>query len=154
MPISRRVLLLGGGVCLATVATVAVGQNVFYSFLTEDVETDEIDPVQAHRLALSGSIVLVDIRRPDEWARTGSGEAAHQLDMRREDFVSALTELAGGDTDRPIALICARGVRSARLTNRLTEAGFTKIINVPEGMLGSADGPGWIARGLPVKSAP
>ena len=34
--------------------------------------------------------------------------------------------------------------------NLLAENGFSKVINIPEGMLGSSDGPGWIARGLPL----
>ncbi|MCX8952452.1 rhodanese-like domain-containing protein, partial [Ruegeria sp. NA] len=37
------------------------------------------------------------------------------------------------------------------LSNRLIEAGFTNIIDVPEGMLGSAAGPGWVRTGLPVR---
>jgi len=34
----------------------------------------------------------------------------------------------------------------------LTEAGFTQVYNVKEGMAGSAAGPGWIARGLPLQA--
>ncbi len=105
---------------------------------------------EAHSAALAGDILLIDIRRPDEWTRTGIGEGAEPLDMRREDFVTALSQLADGNTARPIALICARGVRSRRMTNILTEAGFGQIIDVPEGMLGSGAGPGWLKSGLPV----
>ena len=94
----------------------------------------------------------MDIRTPKEWQSTGIGEGAQTLDMRREDFVPALARLTQGDKSAAIALICARGVRSARLSNRLTEAGFTNIIDVPEGMLGSAAGPGWVRAGLPVNN--
>mgnify|MGYP001798245508 CR=1 FL=1 len=104
----------------------------------------------AHDAALSGAVVLVDIRRPDEWATTGIGEGAVPLDMRRDDFVTALSALADGETAAPVALICARGVRSKRLSGRLAAAGFTNIIDVPEGMLGSGAGPGWLRAGLPV----
>jgi rhodanese-related sulfurtransferase len=106
---------------------------------------------EAHRQATAGTIVLVDIRRPDEWKRTGIGAGAHPIDMRRDDFIAALQRVAGADKDAAIALICARGVRSARLSNRLTEAGFTRIIDVPEGMLGSRAGPGWLKKKLPVE---
>jgi len=109
-----------------------------------------LDPAMAFAAAEAGAILLVDIRRPDEWARTGVGQGAVPLDMRRADFAAALHSLAGGDTGRPIALICARGVRSRRLGQTLTEAGFTRILDVPEGMLGSGAGPGWLARDLPV----
>jgi hypothetical protein len=36
------------------------------------------------------------------------------------------------------------------MSARLAEAGFTGIVDVPEGMLGSSAGPGWLARDLPV----
>lgn len=104
----------------------------------------------AHRAALDGAVLLIDIRRPDEWALTGVGEGAVPLDMRREDFIDALLELVAQDRARSIALICARGVRSRHLGAKLARAGFTRIIDVPEGMLGSGAGPGWIKHGLPV----
>lgn len=107
---------------------------------------------EAHAAALAQQVTLIDIRRPDEWAQTGIGEAAHPLDMRRDDFEGELSQLLGGDRTAPVALICARGVRSARLANRLTEGGFTAVIDVPEGMLGSAAGPGWLGARLPVRA--
>ncbi|WP_210405364.1 rhodanese-like domain-containing protein [Rhodophyticola sp. CCM32] len=126
------------------------GQNLFYSLLRPEITADTVSADEAYHLLAEGSIILIDIRRPDEWAATGSPEGAIQLDMRRDDFVPALTDLVEGRTDAPIALICARGVRSARVSNRLNDAGFTDIMDVPEGMLGSAAGPGWLARDLPV----
>lgn len=139
---TRRNLLLGAGALIAGGAAVWAVQPGF--------EGDELTPDAAHKAVVAGEILLIDIRRPDEWARTGVGEGAAPLDMRRDDFVAALTELAGGDTSRPIALICARGVRSDRMSLRLEKAGFTQIIDVPEGMLGSRAGPGWLGRSLPV----
>lgn len=70
--------------------------------------------------------------------------------MRHAGFIAELDALTGARKDVPIALICARGVRSARLSIALTEAGYTRVINVPEGMLGSDVGQGWIETGLPV----
>ncbi|MEM9550768.1 MAG: rhodanese-like domain-containing protein [Pseudomonadota bacterium] len=107
---------------------------------------------EAHKLAGRGDIVLIDIRRPDEWKRTGIGEGAHAIDMRRDDFIEAMTAVAGDDKTAPVALICAAGVRSARLSRRLTEAGYSNIIDVPEGMLGSSAGPGWVRSGLPTRA--
>lgn len=117
-----------------------------------EFEGTEMTPEQAHQAALAGDILLIDIRRPDEWQKTGVGEGAQMLDMRRKDFVPALTELAGGNVSKPIAVICAAGVRSDRTSLMLEKAGFTHIIDVPEGMLGSRAGPGWLKRGLPVVS--
>ena len=106
----------------------------------------------AHAMAVTGEIVLIDIRRPDEWERTGIGEGAVPLDMRRPDFEAKLAILSGPTREIPVALICARGVRSARLGRRLAAAGFDSILDVPQGMLGSAAGPGWLERGLPVRA--
>lgn len=147
---SRRALLAGciGG---AAIAAVTMANNDFlYELITPSNDARAMSAPDAHAAALRGDIILIDIRRPDEWAATGSGEGAHRVDLRRDDFVDVLTTLTRGDKDASIALICARGVRSARTANRLAEAGFTRIIDVPEGMLGSAAGPGWLARELPL----
>jgi rhodanese-related sulfurtransferase len=109
-----------------------------------------LSATEAFAKAATGKITLIDIRTPEEWAETGSGVGAQRLDMRRDDFVSALEKLLGGDRTKPVALICARGVRSSRLSRTLREGGYTNIIDVPEGMLGSYAGPGWLERGLPV----
>lgn len=116
------------------------------------VDENDIDAGEAFRKAKAGEILLVDIRRPDEWSRSGIPAGAVPLDMRRADFIEALLHHLGGDTDRYVALICARGVRSGRLAAALANAGFARIIDVPEGMKGSGAGPGWIARGLPVQA--
>ncbi len=142
--IGRRALVAGG-------AAAALGAGLVGRALTRDAFAGEaLDPEAAHRAALSGEVMLIDIRRPDEWQDTGVGEGAVPLDLRRADFVAAAGALLDGDRSRPVALICARGVRSDRTAARLAEAGFARVIDVPEGMLGSAVGPGWLARGLPV----
>ena len=135
--ISRRKMLFGlAGVSVAGAGAYA-GPNLFYTAITPDSSAGVLTPPEAHAAAKAGDIILIDIRRPDEWAKTGSPDAGHRVDLRVDDFA-------------PIALICARGVRSARTSNVLAEAGFTNIIDVPEGMLGSGSGPGWIKRGLPL----
>ncbi len=140
--INRRNLLLAAGA--AAVASAGMWA------LRPEFEGAEMTPPEAHKAAAEGQILLVDIRRPDEWKKTGVGEGSHPIDMRRKDFVDALLELTDGNRSRPVALICAAGVRSDRLSLKLEKAGFTRIINVPEGMTGSRSGPGWVGRGLPV----
>ncbi|MDC0343626.1 rhodanese-like domain-containing protein [bacterium] len=145
----RSVLSLGG------VAIIASGYAAWsYTHPQAAAGSLSLSAQDAHRGAVDGAFVLVDIRRPDEWALTGIGAGALPLDMRREDFIVALDKITGSDRSRPVALICARGVRSARMTERLRQAGFTNLIDVPEGMLGSRAGPGWLAKGLPVAAAP
>ena len=105
---------------------------------------------EAHRRAVAGEILLVDVRNPDEWRRTGLGEGAHAISMQDPDLVAKVTQAAGGDKARPVALICAAGARSAHVAAVLARNGFTDLHNVDEGMMGSAAGPGWLGRRLPV----
>jgi rhodanese-related sulfurtransferase len=128
----------------------AAGMLAFASSSIPSIAASVLTAPQAFAKAATGKITLVDIRTPEEWAETGTGAGAQRLDMRRVDFVSALDKLIGGDRSKPVALICARGVRSSRLSRVLRESGYTNIIDVPEGMLGSYAGPGWLERGLPV----
>ncbi len=113
-----------------------------------------LSPPEAHARAAAGMLWLIDIRRPDEWRATGIGEGALPIDGRRIDFEDVLQAVVAGAPPRPVALICARGVRSARASARMAGAGLARVLDVPEGMLGSWAGPGWIARGLPVVRVP
>lgn len=143
---TRRGLLVLGGVGIVSGGAVAAQ---WYNVLAVNGQS-ALSPPDARMAALDGDILLIDIRRPDEWSRTGVGEGAVPIDMRRKDFVEELLKHSNGDRSVPVALICARGVRSRRMSDRLEQAGFTNIIDVPEGMLGSGAGPGWLKRGLPV----
>ncbi|MEO1138300.1 MAG: rhodanese-like domain-containing protein [Pseudomonadota bacterium] len=144
--LSRRAVLAGSALL---VAGAAGGWAVFSR---PSFAGDALSVAEAHSAAVGGDVFLIDIRRPDEWHRTGIGEGAHAIDMRRKDFITMLNQVTGGDKSAPVALICARGVRSARLSNRLVEAGYTNIIDVPEGMLGSSAGPGWLSSDLPTRA--
>jgi rhodanese-related sulfurtransferase len=139
--LSRRLVLI------MPLAFLAAGSA--YTLMRPALAGPTLDAETAFKRAQSGEITLVDIRQPQEWAETGSPQGAHRLDLLSPDFLDRLSELAKGDPARPIALICASGGRSARTAQALTEAGFTNVLDVSEGMLGSSAGPGWIARGLP-----
>jgi rhodanese-related sulfurtransferase len=112
-----------------------------------------IDAMTAHGMVVSGGMVLVDIRRPDEWRQTGVPENGHLITMHQNGaaFVNAILAAAGGDIEKPVGLICATGVRSAHVQNYLTRFGFKSVYNVAPGMLGSRFGIGWIRAGLPVR---
>lgn len=109
--------------------------------------------------ATKGGVTIVDVRSPREWRQTGVATGARMVTIHNpkgiKAFVAAMTSAVGGDKSRPVALICAAGVRSARAVRILTAAGFTKLKNISEGMLGRPDaGPGWLKRGLPVTPCP
>lgn len=147
MRFSRRTVLLG----LTAASGGVVGVASVKSVQSQPAASpDTLTTAQAHAALRDGLIMLVDIRRPDEWRATGIAQGAVAIDMRRDDFVDAVRAFRT-DPSLPIALICARGVRSRRTFNALRDAGLTNIIDVPEGMLGSRAGPGWIAAGLPME---
>lgn len=112
-------------------------------------EISYMDPDAAHKAALAGEIILIDIRRPDEWLDTNVAEGAIGLDMRADDFVPTLVALRRANPDTPIALICRTGNRTGHVTRVLANQGFPGLVDVDEGMEGGRNGPGWLKRGLP-----
>jgi len=110
-------------------------------------------PAEAHEKALKGEIVLVDVRTPDEWKQTGLPASGHAITMHQQgpDFVQQLDAALGGDRSKPLAVICRTGNRTGSLVAPLEKAGYTRVINVAEGMVGGRYGPGWIKTGLPVR---
>lgn len=101
--------------------------------------------------------VLIDIRTPREVAETGRPKGAVAVPLQGDDmvfrnsFVAEVAAAAGNDKARPVALIDANGQRAVFAAKLLASQGFSQVLVVGEGMLGSSLGPGWIARGLPVE---
>ncbi|CAA7615737.1 Rhodanese-related sulfurtransferase (fragment) [Candidatus Terasakiella magnetica] len=116
----------------------------------------KVSAPEIYDLTQSGGTVLIDVRQPEEWKQTGVPEGARLISMRHPEggagFLRDVRSAVGGDANRPIAIICRTGNRSAAVSRALSDAGFTHIFDVSEGMAGSGDGPGWIKRGLPTKS--
>ncbi len=112
---------------------------------------EEIDPKQAHELAQKGEILLVDVRTPDEWAKTGVPEPAVPISLQDPQFLQKLQEAAGGDTSKKVAFICASGGRSSQVAQSLKQYGWNNTINVVGGVTGSMRTPGWVQQGLPTK---
>ena len=111
----------------------------------------------AVKSAAQGKTTIVDVRSPGEWRQTGIAKGAATVTIHNPNgvkaFVREMTKAVGGDKSKPIALICAAGVRSARALRILAANGFTNLRDISEGMLGSPEaGPGWLKRGLPVTS--
>jgi rhodanese-related sulfurtransferase len=109
-----------------------------------------ISPPEAHKMAADKQAVLVDIRRPDEWAETGVGEHAVRIDMEDPMFVTKLNAAMGNDRTKPVALICRTASRTRVVQQALMQHGYTRVINVEGGMIGNGADKGWIAHGLPV----
>lgn len=112
----------------------------------------DISAQEAFAAARAGEITLIDIRTPEEWRTTGVAPGAGRVDFHRgpAHLLQSVLQQTGGDRNAPIALICRTGNRTTQAQAFLQRQGFTRVFNVKEGMAGSAAGPGWLKRGLPV----
>ena len=117
---------------------------------------DLMDAPEAYAQSSEGNRLVIDVRSAAEWRETGVAEDAATITIHEPEglpaFVEKILLRVEGRRDAPLALICATGVRSTYAKLLLENAGFTNVVNVKEGMLGSGSGPGWIKRGLPIES--
>ena len=138
MSLSRRTIMSAGFAFMALPA----------AFAREPVL---ITPEQAGKDAASGKIKLVDVRTPQEWNETGIPLPAHAISMHQKGFLEKLNKLVGNDKTAPVAFICATGSRSGYVVKELKKLGYTNVMSVAGGMLGTPAQKGWISLGLPVK---
>ena len=104
---------------------------------------------EALKELLAKDVVIVDVRRAEEWQETGIVEGSHTLTFfdgkGGYDAKKWLTALSTVSTqDQPIILICHSGVRSKVIANWLSNgAGFHTVYNVRQGIAE------WIGHGQP-----
>ena len=84
------------------------------------------------RLELDDELVLIDIRELDEWAQ-GRVEGAIHIPR---GFLELQIENNVVDRNRPIAIMCAGGVRSLLGARDLAELGYTDVASVAGGFGG------------------
>lgn len=146
-------LRFGRGCSAAIVLLLLVAMAGLFVATTRASESPVIGPVRAYELAMRGELTIIDIRRPSEWQETGVPQGATRISLQSDrglpGFLEEIDSLAGGDRSRPIALICAGGVRSRLAARVLRAQGYTNVLDIREGMLGSSHGPGWLERRLP-----
>lgn len=108
---------------------------------------------KAYEGAAQGKMVLLDIRSPQEWKQTGLPRNGHAVTVHQPwlSLIHQIEKATNYDKTKPIALICASGVRSTKLYSFLQKAGYQNLYNVAEGMTGGPHGPGWIKAGLPIR---
>ena len=100
-----------------------------------------------------GSLILIDIRTPEEWHATGVAQGAWPLDMTQRTFGAKLIRAIESNPNHDIAVICRTGRRSAYLVEVLAKNDITGVLDVSEGMAGGRNGTGWIPSGLPIVTA-
>ncbi len=93
---------------------------------------------------LDQGVLLVDIRRKDEWLQTGIVKGSKtitffdQMGKINNDFVPQFTAIA--KPDQPIMLICRTGNRTKAVSAALVQQlGYKNVMNVTTGITG------WIA---------
>lgn len=80
-------------------------------------------------------VILIDVRRPTEWADSGVAVGAHPVTVQDPDFLTKVTEVTGGDTSAELAFICRSGGRSATARDQLIDAGYSSVTSVVGGTL-------------------
>jgi rhodanese-related sulfurtransferase len=105
---------------------------------------DKLGPKATHAAVSNGGLILIDIRRPDEWSATGSAKGALRISMLSADFEAQVKALQKSNPGKKIALICQAGVRSARLSKQLEAQGLKGLVDVVGGTSL------WIDQGLPI----
>ena len=100
---------------------------------------NSIDVQEAHRRAVAGEVVLVDVREKHEWA---GGHAPMAKHIPLGNVGTSLADL--GRQGKPIAFICASGGRSGSAAKTAGNAGVSAL-NVKGGM------GAWARAGLPVQ---
>ncbi len=114
-----------------------------------------ISAPEAQEMVAAGKVILIDIRRPEEWRATGIPAGAKRADASQKDgpagFLHDVLEIVADRRDVTLVLICRTGNRTARARAFLLSKGFAEVHHVKEGVAGSEAGPGWFKRGLPVE---
>jgi len=119
---------------------------------TANAEVTKMTPDVAREKALAGEIVVIDIRRPEEWAETGVPDVALLADMTQRDFLTKINAIRMQNPDVLLAFTCRTGNRSGYLTGELEKLGMSGLIDVVGGMSGSRVDPGWAKRSLPIRA--
>lgn len=76
------------------------------------------------------NVQLVDVRTPKEYAE-GYIKNAVNINFQDNDFLEQMSVL---DKDKPVIIYCKSGRRSAKASEQLKEAGFTKVYDLEGGI--------------------
>lgn len=90
-----------------------------------------LTPAQFSEALRQPGTVLLDVRRPDEFA-TGHLPGAVNIDVTSPDFARRVAAL---EKTRPTYVYCRSGARSAKAAEQLTKAGFGQVHNMLGGVL-------------------
>lgn len=123
----RNLILLGG----AGLVAVSAGLSLPKLLGAKNVSTL---PLTGSELVSAKDIVLVDIRREEEWKQTGVIAGAHLVTYAgAEDFLAKVKPLVG--QGKKLALVCRSGNRTSQASRQIASLVDFEIIDVKGGML-------------------
>lgn len=98
-----------------------------------DVEYRRVELEEFKKIIEDPEVQLVDVRTPGEYSG-GFIDDAINIDYTSNDFMTNCNEKL--DKDKPVAVYCAAGGRSAKAMDRLKAAGFKKVYELGVGYNG------------------
>lgn len=106
-----------------------VGLHLPMGCTSATFESMDVDAFASY--ILNNDVQLLDVRTSEEYAE-GHIEGAMNIDVKKGDFMNvALSQL---DKERPVAVYCKSGRRSASAAKMLTKEGFT-VVNLKGGIM-------------------
>lgn len=113
----------------------------------------DIDSKQANELQKQG-YMLIDVRTIPEFKFSHPKDSKnipiyHDRNGERilnENFVDQVDYAVGGNTDKPIILICRSGSRTIEAANLLAKNGFSNVYNIKQGFVYD-----WLKTNLPIE---
>ena len=100
----------------------------------------KLTPLQATQVINQGKTLILDVRTADEFA---AGHIRDAKNIPLKELKARIDELEKFKA-RPVVVVCAKGLRSAKATTQLNKAGYTEAAS----LLGGLDA--WQTQGLPV----
>jgi len=97
-----------------------------------------VNPEQARKLIADGSVVVVDVREPAEWAR------GHIPEARLVELATVRADPRAVLPSEGVLFVCAGGVRSQTAARYATERGVTRVYSLTGGTQS------WMKAGLPL----
>lgn len=109
---------------------------------------ETISPTRTRQMQAESGLILIDVRNPQEWEKTGIPKDSHRLTYRQGDreFSASVLNLCKDDKSTPVALSCQTGYRSGEAAAILTKSGFGRVYSVEGGITS------WIKEGMPTES--
>jgi len=99
-----------------------------------------VNPAQAQKLIEEGSVVVVDVREPSEWAR------GHIPSAQLIELATVKSNAKAVLPDEGVLFVCAGGVRSQTAARYATERGVKRVYSLTGGTQS------WSKAGLPLSS--